>query len=226
MAEKDNSPPRDYRAEVTAGIIRMLEEGTAPWQKPWESGKAGTMPLNPTTGKPYRGGNVLALSIAAIHKGYDDPRWCTYRQAAENGWQVRKGEKATGIEFWEAKPGSKAEDADDDEKRPRVYSVFNAAQIDGIPKLELEPRKPFEVIEAGEKIMADSGADIRHGGNRAYYSPSGDYIYLPHKDQFRDPPSYYSTAGHELIHWTGAQKRLNRETLTKSRGFNTTRAKN
>jgi antirestriction protein ArdC len=226
QSNSDKPPPekRDYRAEVTDDIIRMLEEGMAPWQKPWESGKAGTIPFNPTTGKPYRGGNIVALSITAFHKGYDDPRWCTYKQAQEKGWQVRKGEKATAIEFWEAKPGSKAEDTDEDEKRSRlihrVYSVFNAAQIEGIPKLELEPRKPFEVIEAGEKMMAESGADIRHGGNRAYFTPSGDYIQLPHKEQFRDAPSYYSTGGHELIHWSGSAKRLNRETRTKSKGFN------
>lgn len=223
--ETDKPPPaRDYRAEVTADIVRMLEQGTAPWQRPWESGKAGTMPFNPTTGKPYRGGNVVALSIAAIRKGYDDPRWLTYKQASDKGWQVRKGEKATQIEFWEAKPGSKDDDAAEDEKRGRlihrVYSIFNAQQIEGIPTLQLEPRKPFEPIDAGEKMMANSGADIRHGGNRAYYTPSGDYVQLPHRDQFRDAPSYYETAAHELIHWTGHPKRLNRETLTKSKGFN------
>jgi antirestriction protein ArdC len=220
----DKPPPRDYRAEVTADIIGMLERGTAPWQKPWETGKAGTMPYNPTTNKPYRGGNVLALSIATMRKGYDDPRWCTYRQAQEKGWQVRKGEKATAIEFWEvgrAREDEGESDADKPRNRliHRVYSVFNAAQIDGIPPLQLEPRKPFEVIEAGEKMLTDSGADIRHGGDRAYYTRGGDYIQLPFKEQFRDAPGYYGTACHELIHWTGTEKRLNRETLTKSRGF-------
>ena len=55
MNPNDKPPPRDYRAEVTADIIKMLEEGTAPWQRPWASGKAGAMPFNPTTGKPHRG---------------------------------------------------------------------------------------------------------------------------------------------------------------------------
>ncbi len=225
MNPNDKPPPRDYRAEVTADIIRMLEAGTAPWQKPWESGKAGTMPFNPTTGKVYRGGNVLALTIAAMRKGYDDPRWATYKQAAEKGWQVRKGEKSSNIEFWEVGRGKEDEgksDADKPRSRMihRVYSVFNAAQMDGIPRLETEPRKPFEVIEAGEKILADSGADIRHGGNRAFYSPAADYIQLPHKEMFIDAPAYYSTGAHELIHWSGSEKRLNRETLTKSRGYN------
>jgi antirestriction protein ArdC len=202
----------------------MLEAGTAPWQKPWESGKAGTMPYNPTTNKPYRGGNVLALAIAGMRKGYDDPRWMAYRQTAEKGWQVRKGEKASNIEFSEVGRG-KDDEGESDADKPRsrmihrVYSVFNAQQIDGIPPVHIEPRKPLEVIEAGEKILSESGAEIRHGGDRAYYTRAGDYIRLPQKDQFHDAPAYYATACHELIHWTGNEKRLNRETLTKSRGI-------
>lgn len=82
MNPNDKPPPRDYRKEVTDDIIKMLEEGTAPWQKPWEAGEAGSMPFNPTTNKPYRGGNVLSLMIAGMRKGYGDPRWMTYKQAA------------------------------------------------------------------------------------------------------------------------------------------------
>jgi antirestriction protein ArdC len=208
---------RDYRQEVTYDIIRLLEEGAAPWQKPWETGKAGQLPYNPTTQKPYRGGNVLSLMIAGMRKGYDDPRWATYKQAAEQGWQVRKGEKASAVEFWDVYPDK----ADPEKNRfvHRVYSVFNAAQIDGIPQIMIEPRKPFEVIEDGERILQESGADIRHGGARAFYRPSGDYIQLPDKENFIDAPAYYATAAHELGHWTGHEKRLNRETLMKSKGF-------
>jgi antirestriction protein ArdC len=152
---QDKPPPRDFRAD----IIRMLEEGTTPWQRPWEAGEFGRTPFNPTTGKSYRGGNILSLMVASMRKGYTDPRFCTYKQAAEKGWQVRKGEKGTQIEFWEAKPGSKEDDAADDEKRNRlihrVYTVFNAEQIDGIRPLAIEPRKPFEAIEAGETMLEE-----------------------------------------------------------------------
>jgi antirestriction protein ArdC len=219
----DKPPPRDYRAEVTADIIKMLEEGTAPWQKPWDAGEAGRIPFNPTTSKPYRGGNVLALMIAGMRKGYTDPRWCTYKQAAEKGWQIRKGEKATQIEFWEAKSGSTEDDADENEKRPklvhRVYSVFNAQQIDGIPPIVIKPREPWEVCESGERIMANSGAEIRYGGDRAYYRKDSDHIQLPPREAFADPQGFYGTGIHELIHWTGAEKRLNRPTLIGSKSF-------
>jgi antirestriction protein ArdC len=205
---------RDYRQEVTNEVIALLEQGAAPWQRPWQAGEFGRTPFNPVTTKPYHGGNILNLMISAMRHGYSDPRWLTYKQSADKGWQVRKGEKSTKIEFWEAKPGNKEEGADDDEKRSRlihrVYSVFNAEQIDGIPLIHIEPRKPFEVIEAGEKMLSNSGAEIKHGGGRAFYSPKQDYIQMPPRECFTDEPHYYATVLHELAHWTGAGSRLNR----------------
>jgi len=209
---------RDYRQDVTNDIIRLLEEGTAPWQRPWKAGEAGRLPYNPTTNKPYRGGNVLSLMMADMRKGYGDPRWMTYRQAAEKEWQVRKGEKASAVEFWDIYPDKN--DATERRFVHKVYSVFNGQQIDGIPEIEIIERPPFEVIAAGEKIIADSGADFRHGGNRAFYNRGSDHVQMPPKESFIDAPAYYSTAAHELTHWTGNEKRLNRDTLTKSRGFN------
>jgi antirestriction protein ArdC len=210
-------PPRDYRQEVTNDIIRMLEEGTAPWQRPWEAGELGRSPYNPTTNRPYRGGNVLGLMISGMRRGYTDPRWLTYKQAHDNGWQVRKGEKASLIEFWDV-GRTKDDEGEPDADKPRarmvhkIYAIFNAAQIEGIPPLELPARKPFEVIQAGEDMLRNSGADIRHGGAKAFYSPKGDYVQMPPKECFTDEPHYYSTCLHELAHWTGAKHRLNRLT--------------
>ena len=100
QAQEQTPPKRDYRQEVTNQIIEMLEKGTAPWQKPWEAG-ATALPLNPTSERGYRGGNALHLMATAARKGFTDPRWLTYRQAQENGWQVRQGEKGTQIEYWQ-----------------------------------------------------------------------------------------------------------------------------
>lgn len=198
---------------MTDQVVALLESGTAPWQQPW-TGESGGRPANPTTGKEYRGGNVLSLMISSMVRGYTDPRFCTFKQALDQGWCVRKGEKGTRIEFWEPKPGNKAEGASEDEQKSRlihrVYTVLNAQQIEGIPSLHVEPRKPFEVIEAAEAVLKASGADIPHGGAKAYYSPRGDYIQMPAKDCFVDEAHYYSTALHELAHWTGAKNRLDR----------------
>ena len=92
MSNNTTTPvKRDYRQEVTDSIIKMLEEGTAPWQKPWQPG-ALEMQFNPTSEKQYRGGNAVHLMAIGVTRGYDDPRWMTYRQAQQNGWQVRESE--------------------------------------------------------------------------------------------------------------------------------------
>ena len=120
-AQPSNSPvpkpeKRDFRQEVTDRIVNMLEDGVAPWQKPWEPGRASVgMPMNPTTDKTYRGGNAIHLMATGLRKGYEDPRWMTYKQAADQGWQVRKGEKGTQIEFWEVKPYARQRD---DQEQP------------------------------------------------------------------------------------------------------------
>ena len=224
------SAKRDYRQEVTDSIVKMLEDGVAPWQKPWES--AG-MPMNPTSGREYRGGNAIHLMATGMAQGYDDPRWMTYKQAAENEWQVRQGEKGTHIEFWDVK--SKSESRGDssgatnsgpeDEKTDRrlihrVYTVFNAKQIDGVPSYERPERTGFEAIQSGECILANSGANIAHDQrDSAFYNRKSDSIHLPPKELFNDAAGYYGTALHELAHWTGHPSRLNRATLNDTYRF-------
>lgn len=231
--ERPSSPPsakRDHRQEVTDSIVKMLEDGVAPWQKPWES--AG-IPVNPTTDKAYRGGNAIHLMATGLARGYEDPRWMTYRQAAEKGWQVRQGEKGTHVEFWgvktkqEAKSPEPAKLHDEEPGREnrsrlihRVYTVFNAKQINGVPAFERERPSTFEAVQRGEQILTNSGAKIAHDQrDHAFYRPSTDSIHLPTKDAFKDAPGYYGTALHELAHWTGHPSRLNRATLNDSYRF-------
>lgn len=223
---------RDHRQEVTDSIVKMLEEGVAPWQKPWE---ANALPFNPTTDKAYRGGNAVHLLATAIQRGYEDPRWMTYKHAAQNGYQVRQGEKGTHIEFWEVKEKAdskghdSADSAEKDQKEAerrlihRVYTVFNARQIEGIPKYQAKERTAFEAAQSGERILSSSGARIAHDQHyKAFYRRATDSIHLPPKDSFADAPGYYGTALHELAHWTGHPTRLNRSTLTEAYRFGDT----
>jgi antirestriction protein ArdC len=233
-----NSAPtkRDFRQEVTDRIISMLENGAAPWQKPWTPSESPSgMPVNPTTGRNYRGGNALHLMATALLRGYNDPRWMTYKQASDQGWQVRRGEKGTQIEFWDVKPadketsptatdGSSSErngrDARDTRLVHRVYTVFNARQIEGVP--EHQPKRPtaFEIVNAAEKILDNSGAKINHDqADKAFYNRAADSIHLPPKEAFKDAAGYYGTALHELAHWTGHPSRLDRPTLNESYRF-------
>jgi antirestriction protein ArdC len=196
--------------------------------------------MNPTTGKTYRGGNAIHLMATGLSRGYGDPRWMTYRQAAGLAWQVRKGEKGTQIEFWEVKTGrdTRSEpvraDGDGDGRQladepdqnrgnrliHRVYTVFNAKQIEGIPEWPPNKRSVFEVVEAAEQILKNSGATILHDqADRAFYNRPTDSIHLPPKHAFKDAAGYYGTVLHELAHWSGHPSRLDRPTLNESYRF-------
>ena len=221
---------RDYRQVLTDKLIEQLESGTAPWQKPWDA-RVGSdrLPFNPTTGKPYRGANSLYLSAVGMEKGYSDPRWTTYKQADAQGWQVRKGEKGALVEYWKFSERQQELDStgkpiigDDGQpkmidvmlEKPQVFRavVFNAQQMDNVPELSKAPRMyEWDPDARAEAILKSSGARIYHDqADRAFYSPSKDEIHLPAREQFKSQTAYYSTALHELGHWTGHEQRLGR----------------
>lgn len=206
----------DFRQDLTDKIIAALEAGTAPWQKPWDGSVGAFSPINPTTGKAYRGGNALHL----LSQGYEDNRWCTYNQANENGWKIRKGEKATWIEYWKWSDSTKEIDEESgqevevalDKVRPSVFyaKVFNLSQMENTPELA-KTIPEWDPLELAENALIKSQARIFHDqSNRAFYSPTHDEIHLPLKSAFADAPKYYATALHELGHWTGHESRLNR----------------
>jgi antirestriction protein ArdC len=212
-----DAPHRDHMLEFSTRILAELEKGVKPWVRPWDPEKAGgpQAPFNPVTGKRYHGINVLILGMDMRAFQSGDPRWMTYQQAHEKHWQVRKGEKATTIFF--TKPYEVEDDeADDGKKTIRVlkhYAVFHASQIDGIPAYQAPgpEEAPWTRPEAADIILKNSGAIIRIGGDRAFYSPATDHIQLPPEQAFRGPPEFATTALHELGHWSGAPSRLNRD---------------
>jgi antirestriction protein ArdC len=213
--------PRDHYQELTDRIIAALKAGTPPWQKPWDPNKADgpSMPVNATTGRRYRGINTLILGMSSLPFTSNDPRFCTYKQAAERGWQIRRGEKGTTIYFFKqltiGDHDSPESEEDNTRRIPllRSFTVFHASQIDGIPAFvaptveEATWRRP----EAVDIILRNSKAVIRIGGDRAFYSPSTDSIYLPKESAFESPQSWASVALHELSHFAGAPHRLNRD---------------
>jgi len=217
---------KPFHETVAENLIKQLEQGTAPWQKPWAPGEPSAMlPTNPTTDKRYKGINAIHL----MSQGYEDQRWLTYKQASAIGAQVRKGEKSTTIQYW--KFNEERTKTDDNGKpvidaqgeavkttvaleRPKVFyaSVFNAQQIDGLPPLQPRPQPEWSPIERAEQMLKASGADIREEpGNRAFYSPVRDAIVLPERAQFDDAAKFYAVGLHELGHWTGHPTRLDRD---------------
>ena len=214
----DNAP-RDHYAEITAQIIAALEAGTPPWRRPWDVGKAGgpMMPHNAATGARYRGINTIMLGMSPLAFISGDPRWATYKQAADRGWQVRKGSRGTpGFFYKKIEVEDRTGSSDDGRKVVpvlRSFTLFNGSQIDGIPPY-IAPgveEAPWREPESAATIARNSKAVIRVGGDRAFFSPSTDHIQMPPTCAFRSPAAYASVLLHELGHWTGTKERLDRD---------------
>lgn len=194
---------------VTDKIIATLEAGEAgAWQCPWHR-TGGGLPRNALTGKSYRGINTLTLWCESQFRGWSDSRFATYRQWAELGAQVRKGEKSSLVVFFK-----EVGEEGDDMRRfvAKASFAFNAAQVDGAPATEdLPPASDWTIPGSFDRFVEATGAEIIHGGDAAFYQPSEDRIVMPPRDRFRTAHGYASTMAHELTHWSGAKGRLDRD---------------
>jgi antirestriction protein ArdC len=219
---KDQTSRRDLHAEITNKLIAAIEADPGQPSLPWRrAGGALHLPKNALTGKAYNGINILNLWVAAESRGFVAPIWGTYRQWAELGAQVRRGEKSSLVVFYkEFETDPDPEDADDNGKRrmARASFVFNASQVDGF-ELPEAPQSlgPVERIERADRFVAATDAMICHGGDRAFYAHTTDRIQMPDQGLFTGTTTmsrsegYYATLVHELVHWSGAKHRLARE---------------
>jgi antirestriction protein ArdC len=213
---------RDCYQRITDRIVAELETGTRPWLKPWAAGNMDgrvTIPLR-STGEPYRGINVIVLWMTAAASGYGNPYWFTFKQALELGACVRKGEKGAMVVYANRITKTETDDKGEEVEREipfmKGYTVFNADQIEGLPdRYRVPPTAPpqarIERIAHAEAFFDATGATVRHGGNRAFYSTVADFIQLPPFESFRDAESYTATKAHEFVHWTGHECRLVRD---------------
>lgn len=194
---------------VTERIIAELEKGVIPWEKPWTGVRAGA--YNRISKKPYSLINQMMLK----HTG----EYATFKQWADLGGRVRKGEKSEIVVFWkilekeETNPDTGEKEV---QKIPmlRYYNVFHISQVEGVKPLE-QPFTEVEPIEEADKIITDyiTRENISFeecASNEAYYSPSRDAVVVPMKEQYKLINEYYSTTFHELTHSTGHKSRLDR----------------
>lgn len=212
----------DVYERITNRIVAELEQGARPWLKPWSAGHAAgriTRPLR-FNGMPYQGINVLMLWGESVAKGFAAPIWMTFKQALELGGHVRKGEHGSLVVYADRIRRTERDEATGEEAEREIpflkgYSVFNVEQVEGLPAhfyAVAEPRlDPVQRNARADEFFAATRADIRHGGDRAYYTVSKDRVQMPPFESFRDAESYYATLAHEVTHWTRHPSRLERE---------------
>ena len=194
---------------VTDRIIKQLESGVIPWEKPWTGVRSGA--YNRVSKKSYSLLNQMLLS--------KEGEWATFKQWSELGGKIRKGEKSEIIVFWKVLP---VEEVQEDGTKIikqipllKYINVFHISQVEGVEPLKKEELNDIEPIEKAENVLKDywerEQITVEHKiGNEAYYSPRRDLIRLPLFEQFKDANEYYSTAFHESVHSTMSERRCNR----------------
>lgn len=203
---------------VTERIIEQLENGVIPWQKPWTGTKSGA--YNRVSRKPYSILNQMLLQ----HSG----EYATFKQWNEAGGHIRKFAKSEIVTFWKIQLIEEEEEDGTKVKKQipllRYYHVFHISQVDGVEpkeKIELQEREPIEEAEMVKREYMDREQlkIYEKITDKAFYTPTFDYIEIPCKEQYKNIEEFYSTLFHEMIHSTGYYKRLNRLESGASAGF-------
>lgn len=199
---------------VTDKIIEQMEKGVIPWHQSW-FGKDTC--ISHDSGKEYSFLNQMLLGEAG--------EYLTFNQVKKQGGSVKKGSHSKIVVFWKMmlekmvdEDGKPVLDDNGEEKckmRPilRYYKVFNVKDCEGIEPKYTRANKDNKPIDEAEKIANDylkrESIDVKDS-DIAAYNPKGDYIEMPMLEQFESDAEYYSTFFHEIIHSTGAKKRLDR----------------
>lgn len=193
--------------EVTNRIIEQLENGVVPWHRPWTGIMSGA--YNRVSKKPYSLLNQMLLK--------HDGEYATFKQWKDLGGTIKKGEKSEIVVFWKMLQVEETKDGKTEKKTIpllKYINVFHVSQVDGVEaksiKLEEhEPIKEAEIIK-NEYAKRENLLIKEVVSNRAFYSPTCDYIQVPCKEQYMDITEFYSTLFHEMVHSTGHRDRLKR----------------
>ena len=221
-AHKSFSNRTSLYQEITDKIIAELEQGRVPWVQPWAGVSAPLgLPRNAATGRAYSGINILILWGAVAERGFSGQKWLTFRQALKIGAHICKGQKGITVVYADRfipyrERTRAAETGDEPEAIPflKRFTVFNADQCEGLPADIAPLPEPIAknlILPQAEALIRATGADIRIGGNRAFYVPSEDYIQVPPPSAFFEPINWHRTVFHELGHHSGHSSRLNRD---------------
>lgn len=224
----------EYRDVLASEFLHVLKEKGLQWKKGW----SGSAPMNAVTKSQYHGINRFCLSMIALDRGYNDPRWATMVQIMDRRglyhpkekWHLQAGAKAVYVEYWypydtqlhralrwEVFRKLPVEERSSSRYilRASYTPVFHASQIDGISDWEPESRPEQKLDSLINTLSQNMGVMIAHdGGDRAFYRPSEDMIHLPKPEAFQNEYELNATALHELSHATGHSSRLARACST------------
>jgi antirestriction protein ArdC len=208
----------DICQQITNQIVEALETGSVPpWRRPWKVGKNGGAHANVVSRRSYRGLNPILLDLASETHGFSSRWWGTFNQWKNLGGRVMArpphvppGKWGTQICFW-SPVVKKVENEngyleDDRFFVLRLYTVFNADQCEGVDHLRADKTETTEPVpidyEPADNAIEATGATIRYGGGKAFYSPATDSIQVPPKATFESVNEFYATVLHELTHWS------------------------
>jgi len=207
---------------LTDKLLKLIEQGVKPWEKPWHSVGYG----NAITGHQYQGSNPLLAAIDCLINNYSSPLFVGFSQAKGQGWKIRKGSAATWL-LWGGTVCKEVTNEDTGETEKRYFNSFqwlNVFNLDCVDDSESD-RKIVDVVKlkglgdtnakprlkGAEALIAAQNAVVKFGGDMACYSSSADKIQMPRYEDFTGAEAYYATFIHELSHWTGHPSRLDRK---------------
>ena len=209
------------REKWLAAIEEAITNNNVPWRKPWKGGLTSGVPVNIKSKRAYRGGNIWGLYIASMANGWTDLRFGTRKNLIEKGYSVKGLTNGTGVTVALFKPTKftvkNEETGEDEEKRSwmsRWYEVWCVQQCEDYePPTEEdaeEPVPPHDMMKHFDTYVESQKLSVKRGGDKACYSPMGDWIQLPVQEAFTEPIGEVNTAFHEAAHSTGHRTRLNR----------------
>lgn len=242
MAPRSASVVSGREDRLVSSLITLMEKGTTPWRREWES--SGGHHVNLFTGRAYRGANPILLTLGLHQRGTCLPYWCGAAEARAHGLVPRQGSRAVHVLRPQVKrrtpaprkPASPAPPAPEAERDGTIWvryvpvGLFNAADLEGEALQELiTARQEAETLHSQPEPARLAGAEttlcrwpvpVLQGGSSAFYNPLADRIHLPDRKAFHSGAAFYATWAHEAIHSTGHPSRLGRD-LSGVMGSNT-----
>ncbi len=208
---------KELYQSITNQILEQLEQQLKTWTIPWINAETG-LAKNVVTNRFYTGINQLILSTVQEKQQFPTNNWLTFKQAQGLGGKIIKGSKGCSVLFYTSKEITNKETKESETiVVTRSFTVFNCAQIEGLPQecyevSTYEPLASFELHEEAEQLLTSFENVIEYQkSNKAYYNTAADSIVLPERTQFSSTSEFYKTVFHELGHWTGHPERLNRK---------------